>query len=199
MICHKTGRIQIHIPKTGGISIRRAIFRKLKTDRYMHINPLHPRVKKYWDSYFTFTFVRNPFDRLLSIYSFTMDLKNPLSKNNKPFIQTMREKNMTFEEFVYTLYKSKSMRFFQRFKPQIHWLQPEGQNIKFDFIGRLESIQNDYMKLCDLLQIKEPLPLPNANKSTNRDIKYKKYYTPEMQKMVSELYNKDFKFLKYKF
>ena len=62
--------IFFHIPKTAGISLVKALFGDLDwghRDVKYYRNVFN---KKKFDSYFKFTFVRNPYDRLFSAYSF---------------------------------------------------------------------------------------------------------------------------------
>ena len=63
--------IFIHVPKTGGMSVRKTLF--TKSDLYPHLT-----IRDYQSllseqevgSYYKFAFVRNPWDRLVSAYSF---------------------------------------------------------------------------------------------------------------------------------
>ena len=71
-IDHKRKVIFIHIPKTAGIYIRNILDLpkpkgNLKKD---HVKPSYPEIKSNWENYLTFTFVRNPYDRLVSSYFF---------------------------------------------------------------------------------------------------------------------------------
>jgi len=62
--------IFVHIPKTGGVSISKSLFGNLAgghmtIERYKIIF-----TKDEFDQYFKFTFVRNPWDRLVSAFTF---------------------------------------------------------------------------------------------------------------------------------
>jgi sulfotransferase famil protein len=83
IICHKHKFIFIHIGKTGGTSIERALCRHLSMDfdttkkspegtwwKHIWATDMRRRVgPDLWDNYFTFAFVRNPYDMILSLYS----------------------------------------------------------------------------------------------------------------------------------
>ena len=63
------GRIFVHVPKCGGVSVSRAVFGSVVQ---------HGTIRTYqsvfsqaeFQSYFKFTFVRNPWDRLFSAWNF---------------------------------------------------------------------------------------------------------------------------------
>lgn len=65
----------IHIPKTGGASIRKAFFKGNHGEPYFYELP--PEA----EDFFRFAFVRNPFDRLVSAFHmFTSGLDNASSR-----------------------------------------------------------------------------------------------------------------------
>lgn len=72
-ISHSKRFFYLVVPKTGSLTIRHAIdrFREIKraSDHFSEHVPLHRIAPDYLpllDSYFTFSFVRNPYDRLYS-------------------------------------------------------------------------------------------------------------------------------------
>ena len=66
MISHKHKFIFTHIPKTGGTSITRA----LNPNAGIKNKPLKEMPLKDKEDYFKFTFVRNPWDRAVSMFFF---------------------------------------------------------------------------------------------------------------------------------
>ncbi len=76
MINHKHKFIFLHTPKTGGLSIGRAINKALGIQDpyesfYIHYDDLNEQILK---DYFVFTFVRNPWDRITSDYRIKNDI-----------------------------------------------------------------------------------------------------------------------------
>ena len=73
MINHKHKFIFIHINKCGGTSIDKVFSGKFRGHKkafdYKKLNP------KEFENYFKFTFVRNPWDRVVSFYHYQMKRK----------------------------------------------------------------------------------------------------------------------------
>ena len=72
MISHKHKCIFIHIQRTGGTSIERWLQGEDQWNlkhNYKHITTSYAKERaypEYYDDYFKFTFVRNPYERVLS-------------------------------------------------------------------------------------------------------------------------------------
>jgi hypothetical protein len=71
---HASRIIYFHNPKTGGISVIDAL--SFEQDSYYKLNHLLPSEAKRcifqgsWSEYYKFSFVRNPWDRLVSLYEY---------------------------------------------------------------------------------------------------------------------------------
>jgi hypothetical protein len=81
-------------------------------------------------------------------------------------------------------------------------LQPQldrvtiGGAIALDFVGRFESLQCDFDRICSLLRI-EPRPLQHVFKTNHAH--YAEYYDDETRKIVEELYGADIAAFGYRF
>ena len=174
----------IHIPKAGGTSIRR-IVRKYNNE----LPPcLHRSVTKYSkefrDSCFVFSFVRNPYDRLLSAHKYLTggygnegDVKfgKTLSLDFKYFVKNQLNNNLNWLHFI----------------PMISWL-----NDDIDFIGKMENFQKDFDIICDKIGIPQQ-QLPHKNKTNHKH--YTEYYDDETKEIVAEKYARDIEHFGYKF
>jgi hypothetical protein len=134
-----------------------------------------------YDNLFKFAFVRNPWDRLVSRYSYLLKVKNhPRHK----FIQQMK----SFDEYV--TWEIERAKFFQH----TYVTGPDGKLI-VDFIGHYERLQEDFAKVSAGLGIKAELP--RINSSSHRD--YRSYYTLETRRQVGEFFKRDCELFGYDF
>jgi len=68
MISHKHRCIFIHIPRTAGTNIERAIKKVNVLQKHLTIKRAIEIYGDKWNTYFTFTIIRNPWDRMISHY-----------------------------------------------------------------------------------------------------------------------------------
>lgn len=149
---------------------------------FKHIRPLH--IKRLlgdeeWARYFTFSFVRNPWSRAVSLYFYHQ--KNP---GRHPLAQK------SFEEWVCgggTGTVRKSMAEF---------VSDDNGQIIMDFIGRYENLHEDFRKICDRIGI-ERIELPHLNKSTNNS--YRDYYNERTRRIVQTWSKRDIDTFGYEF
>ena len=76
MISHEYRCIFIHIPRTGGSSIEKALVGRnwwsiSKETKHITASQAREVYGDYWGKYFKFSFVRNPWDRCVSLLAFS--------------------------------------------------------------------------------------------------------------------------------
>ena len=137
--------------------------------------------------YFTFTFVRNPWDRLVSCYTY---MQGQARGNNMIG-------NMDFKDFIYAVINNPygHYKLYEHSRPQIDYFCKDGKII-IDYIGRFENLQKDWGYVANIINV--PPELPVMNKSVKR-LKYPKYYTKETMEMVGKHYEQEIDLLEYKF
>jgi hypothetical protein len=189
--------IFVHIPKTAGISVCKSLFGNLAGGH----TPLHSYqliFKKYeFDNYFKFTFVRNPWDRLVSAYHYLRS--GGISKSDIQW----KEKNLLkfddFNKFVLYGIKQKKIKKYRHFRPQYEYIcEPGSKQPKVDFLGFYENLVNDFHYIMSELGISTKLKKANTGHS-NRILDYKEYYTPETKKIVNDVYKTDIEIFGYVF
>lgn len=174
MISHKYSVIFIHVNKTGGTSVEDA-FREPNWDHQTPDEYIEMYGKDVWDSYFKFATVRNPWDRMVSLYHFNTKAHG----ENRKFPEWL-------EDAVYNPNKFKG--------PQLDWITLDGK-ICVDFICRFETLNLDFQKVCKHLDVN--LTLPHSNKS-NHD-HYSRYYDTRLKNILEEAHQKDVEAFNYVF
>lgn len=186
--------IYVHIPKTAGVSINKALFGNLggghrTIETYKKI--FGPSV---FDDYYTFTFVRNPYSRLLSAYRFLKD--GGFNEKNKSWADENLSDYDTFDEFVKEWVNEENIWLYDHFKPQYSYVCDINLTPEVDFVGKFESINMDFTKVCRDLNIQNNLSVHNKGKKRNAC--WKHFYTDYSRDKIADLYQLDFQIFKYK-
>ncbi len=151
--------------------------------------------RKIWETYFKFAFVRNPWDRLVSWYSMIRE-RGP--KN--AFWKYALENSSDFESFVRncnrTIYES-PFEVKNFFFNQFDYISGDRNEVIVDYIGRFENFTEDVQRIFRSISCPLPKPLPKINQSTHPN--YRRYYTDETRKLVTERYYMDIGFFGYRF
>lgn len=221
MISHEHKCIFIHIPKTAGTSIEKKLghFTTLKREVQDHtyvkdIEPLsladlisialsgrikyvakelrnqltgksQRLTKEQFDSYYKFAFVRNSWSRVFSWYQNVM--RDPLHQeenNVKP--------DVSFEYFV------KHHLNGYLIQSQMVWLKNNKGQLPFDFIGRFETLNQDFSHVCQVLKL-DDAELPKLVTGTHSSSSYVDEYTDETRKIVADHFAEEIEYFKFEF
>lgn len=199
MISHTKKFIYIHINKCGGTSLT-DILSKYATD--FNTNKIgyreHSTMSEVYsaigndlaDSYYKFTVIRNPYDRLSSFYRHIKRVNSWIYiKMSKKFDIT------TFNKFINVLpelYKSRS-DYEIGIISLSEWLTVNDK-IKINKIIKLEDLNNEYKNLSNKFGFE--VDLKKLNQDPNR-VDHKTLYTNEMKDIVKYIYDVDFKNFNY--
>jgi hypothetical protein len=183
--------IYVHIPKCAGLSICKVIFGN-KGPGHINIKAYQKIFsKKEFDTYFKFSIVRNPYDRLLSAYEF---LKNGgISKRDINWARENILKYKNFDEFVKKWVTRNNIYSYDHFIPQHEFICIDG-SIMVDFLGGLERIEEDFNTITDKLNINVALTHTNNG---NRCGGFLDYYCRDAMEIVYNVYKSDFDILGY--
>jgi len=185
--------IFFHIPRTAGLSIAMSLFDNQAAG--------HKYAREYccifgfdfW-KYFKFTFVRNPYTRVVSAYEFLKSGGHPACSRDQRFRDEVILKYKDFSDFILRWLTPQKEAIIPHFRPQHEWLELNGK-IAVDFIGHFESLQKDFTKICSKLNIKADLKHSN---SSQKSMSLKEYYQDaRVIKRVNEVYRKDFELFQY--
>jgi hypothetical protein len=193
----------IHIPRTGGHTID-ALFghrrnkQKDRVKRHAYPKDYKNIFPKEWKEYFKFTFVRNPWDRVVSAWTRSRGSRNYLVEDKKNihddkwFSQNIRN---SFNAFIEN--ELNNVLVSGHFIPQSKWLLKSNKKpYKYNFIGRFEYFERDLGILLDNLDI-DYSQIPVMNVSNKRP--YIEYYNNKTLKIVKELYKEEIEYLGYEY
>lgn len=217
MINHDRKFVFIHIPRCGGnfindffdpdwiekIRSETGTFKDADNYQIDHY-PLHRYKELYqeqYNTYFKFTFVRNPWDRMLSEFFLK---KYGQSRGGRwgpindfidcsqlefcEFIRKLQDNFHLIEELMHINHHDVS-----HFMSYKHYIEnPEN----LEFVGKLENFNADFSSLCKNFSIAYT-PKPKINQTNH--LHYSEYYSSKTRDIVGELYSWDIKKFNYKF
>ena len=132
-----------------------------------------------WDGYYKFSGIRNPWDRIVSVYHYIV-------KNRY---------KIPFAEYVNNIRKYDSDKnLFEHRKPcsvNTHFKKQP----MLDFLYRFEHINQDFAVIAKRIGIKQRLPRKNATQHMH----YRKYYDAKTRAIVGKLLAVDVKNYNYKY
>ncbi len=189
-----------HLPKTGGNSIRNVVFGGDYDGPWFG-----EELPESWRELFSFGFVRNPFDRLVSAWKMftegTEDDAWHLPEGGAielSLADTIRLGLNPEAQFGHSLYNGIRPTPLTRFKnhilPQSH---PYHGLQHVQFIGRFERLREDFQTVADRLdlQVRE---IPRSN-WTRRRGSYRDYYDAETRQLATRFLADDLERFGYSF
>lgn len=185
----------VHVPRTGGTSMLTAPFlagddQGHRTYRELTADP------DFEPTMFSFTFVRNPFDRLVSAYFHVVECHG-------------FDRYGCFGEFVrrdfgdprsgYRYANTKLLAHrggHRHFLPMWELVRDADGRMPLDFVGRFERLATDWPAVCRTLGVPAfELPLENVSGSwggARRAADWREHYDEESAAIVREVYRDDF-------
>lgn len=175
------------------------------TDKFDHLIDKHEILLRKDDiarypEYWRFAFVRNPWDRLVSCYAEKIrsdgDAENFVGGVSKVLLPYgVFRAGMSFEEFVHAVVAIPDDDAEPHFHSQHGFLTDRRGTLLVDFIGRFETLDEDFEKVRDRLRVSVELPhlLPS------RRLPYREYYDSRLADLVAARYRKDIELFGYSF
>jgi hypothetical protein len=185
--------IFIHMPKTAGISLVKSIFGDVTLEGHRSVSFYKQVFGSRYSDFFTFTIVRNPWDRLYSSYKFLQ--KGGINIHDKNAFETHLSIYKDFEDFVLNGLNEKIIWEIMHFIPQHEFICDKNGKIIVDYVGKFENLNKVVDKINDIL--KSEFKLEHHNKTNKKD--YKDIYTTEMIVKVNQIYQKDIDIFEYNF
>lgn len=144
-----------------------------------------------WEKLFTFAFVRNPWDLVVSAYHFEKRYTAPAHvRRDEPDRAEVLRRCSDFDRFVrlYPLLEPADMT---------SMIVDEDGRCIVDFVGRFENLNDDFAAVCARLGLRANA-LPHENRSEDRRA-YRTYYTDETRDIVSRYFVRDIERFGYEY
>ncbi|MGE0084018.1 MAG: sulfotransferase family 2 domain-containing protein [Desulfococcaceae bacterium] len=185
----KTKTIYIHIPKVAGTSIGTALYGE---DPYHYcLSSFEVKDEKKFSYYFKFSFVRNPWDRIVSSYLYAKKSYLKDKYHSLGFIALYEN----FENFVINWVNRDNVNNHYFFFPQMKYITNLKGDIGLDFLGKYENIDSDFRAICQKIGIDAVLPLLNKTEHSH----YSDYYSSKTKDIIFKVYKDDIQMLNYDF
>lgn len=219
MICREFQCLFVHIPKVAGQSIEQFFMNRLNLDwdsdragvllgdnedRTRGTQKLaHLSASEYveggfigqeeFDRLFKFSFVRDPYQRLVSEYRYRNYFHH---RSFRDFVLNKLPKPGWDDKYRHVM-------------PQYEMLHDKGGRLLVDYVGRFESLRDDFDEVCSRLGIEDSaLPHRNPSNKKSRNLKrrarnflfrngegdkksYHEFYDEETLQAVTRYYQKD--------
>jgi chondroitin 4-sulfotransferase 11 len=189
----------VHVPRTGGTSMEIALgmygeesrenmfgpitsaelrSRRFSSKFLQHLtaSELRDELGDEFGNYFRFAFIRNPWERMVSIYCYHRKATGHM---------------LSFHDYLE--YTEGTRRDHE--VPQYKFIFDHGGECLVDFVGRFERLQDDFAEVCG--RLKTERTLPHVLAATIGD--YKSYYDETARKMVERRFGEDIERFGYSF
>jgi len=204
MISKRFKFIFIHIPRTGGTSIE-TIFkkrygvsipeRKHRTILFYKENPSYTNEEK---QYRSFTFIRNPWVRTVSLFLLAkmLDRDHPLRPYTfngfKGFVLELPKIMSNPKSYKPNVYKS--------VRPMYDFIMNKNDELVIDWVGQYEYYLEDWDTINSKIGV-PPIKLPRVKytRGSNIDNIDGFYTSKQLKDIVAEVYKEDIEFFGYTF
>jgi len=204
----------IHIPKTGGMSCLHffSYYKLITHSTIKEDSEVLKKEGKNISDIFSFSIIRNPWDRMVSNYFFhrnrehndvRLHKKIKESELSKWITDHKKEnyfwKSVSFKDWLKYFDESKNLESVSIYdeiikKNYIDYIGIDGK-IAVDYIINLHNISNEILPIKEFAMKK--VEYPHTNKSEHKD--YREYYDDESIEIVEKFYKKDIEAFNFKF
>lgn len=202
--------IFVHVPKSAGTSINRALDPFAHRTEHLLVNRLLAAVgihvnhytyhkwkrfrrhatarearrhlpARVYHGFFKFAFVRNPWDRMVSQYHYIL---RKTSHHRHKLVKSLGG----FEAYLkFEITRNKPL--------QKDFVTDARGRLLVDFVGRFERLADDFASICNAIGIEAELPHACRTSHTN----YRSYYDPRTIELVASHFGEDVDFFGYTF
>lgn len=177
----------VHINKTGGSSIEAALGLAFRHRSALELVAELGRAA--WDDLFSFSIVRNPWDKVASHYSYRVQT-NQTGMGDRP---------IAFNDWVREAYGRQNPAYYDKpkmFMPQRSWLVDDRGELLVDYVGRFEDLQGHFDEICRRIG-RPPTALPRLKRSERAS--YPAMYDRGAREIVERWFAADIDAFGYRF
>lgn len=148
-----------------------------------------------WNDIYKFTFIRNPFDWMLSTYNYILAYK----VHGYHDVVSKMDLTEFIEFYVNTMMLNEGVPIGANKCVSLHeFITDNNGNVIVDFIGRFENANEDMKKVMKVLNLpEEDLPFKNVN--PYREADYRVCYNDKSRALVEKYFKKDLEYFGYSF
>jgi hypothetical protein len=199
----------IHVPKTGGTSFYEWIKRNIpvydqQLDNIYALSCVDGAKAQWGDLGTVFTFVRNPYSRLVSMYHYQIKkAKMQLQSNSSPqarlrSIKILALASNGFDYWLECIYYQKKELLDIHPDPSTITVSSWFNGTVPDIVVKTEELGSEFYKIAELLTAGQSTdPLPWINTSEHKP--YRDYYNAKTIGWVSEQFHDDLEMFEYTF
>lgn len=208
LISEKNNFIFFHLYKCGGMSLRKFVEHNVKgcielqgghsCPKDMMIEYQDKLNEDKFKEFFKFTFIRNPFDFMVSTYFYGKIYTNHFMHDD------IINHNMDMQKFIPYYFEVRQQHQDEKIRPLgsnkvvtfKDWLLDDSGNEIVDFVGKIENYDLDMKIISEKIGI-ESYRVPVVNVNPNRSKNYREYYNETSRKMIEKHF--DWELDKYKY
>lgn len=180
MIWNKHKCIFTHVPKTAGTTVEKMFENAGEAycgvEKHVKASAMRTKYPKEWETYFKFSIVRNPWDRIYSVWYQRTD-RSQISLPFKAFLKSLPRKQ---DDLTYS---------------QNSWVQIKG-SLAMDKVWRFENRDEMFTDIIKMFSL--PSEIPHVYKMENKP-PFTDVYDEESVAIVERLYADDIKTWGYSF
>jgi Sulfotransferase family len=157
-----------------------------------------------YQSYYKFSFIRNPWSRVVSCYRDKIQILRPTAIGKLSILAKHPglSPGLPFDAFIQWLCSAEG----GDQCADRHWISQHKfvtdaiGRVICDFVGKLENIEAHFQAVCDAIRM-PPIKLPHGNRSNyDKDpYSYRDFYTSRTRKLIGQRYERDVELFKYIF
>lgn len=163
----------IHNPKCAGTSVKHIVSKygeRYRGHSHIGYEDLSPEEQ----NKFVFTFVRNPYDRLVSMYEFARHKIATTDTTQYGWIHGIKDANRPFKEWLM------DSELWENNYGRDHLLPVQKRSQQFfvgeaDYVGKVETFSDDMRKICAVIGV----PFKEDHRNITEHAEYRTYYDKE--------------------